>query len=155
VSPLIPVTPHTHGFLVFWPFRIRLVLTYAKRHYTSIPLVDYRDFVKSITPCSSCYLHLLDVCPYIVPTSHPSDASLLLSPRPGWYHPSQNQFEVVLMTLAVRAMLALVPLISFLHYFTQDITTYPPPVIILPRCFSISRYSSMDIVGRLYPGPNT
>jgi hypothetical protein len=38
--------------------------------------------------------------------------------------------------------------VSFTIEIDKGSASYPPPVRILPRCCSISRYSSMDIVGR-------
>lgn len=89
----------------------------------------------------------------ISPSSRLSVASVQLCP------PQTQSHLVPRRWRAARKRLVLPPIVGWkeisLCLYEYLSGPYPPPEMNLPRSCSICRYSSIDIVGSRWPGPNT
>ena len=131
------------------------VVDWLSNSYTFLITVSitFLLYVLPLNLDSSYYRHLEDFHPCTLPNSHPFPSFLLLSIHPPQSHPFLHRSLVVQMTLEQIEMLVCKPQAKNQYEIigTRNVADkkHPPPVIILPLCRSISKYSSIDIVGNL------
>jgi len=91
---------------------------------------------------------------YILPNFHLSGVSFLLWILLRKFRPSLHQLQAA-QKMSVPPVKQVCDTLISKKITKYEEVSYPPPVIIFPRWRSISKYSSIDMVGNRCPSPKT